>query len=299
MDYVRILTAPVALALVALVAYLVGRGKKRHHENDLTQARRDLKRAQTVARQLETITEQVRRSLAAHHASVARFKDRVYQLSGDDKEQGWEQLCAEAEEMLKPTLRLADQIAGAYDEIRQQSSELFTFTEQGRDPLTRIGNRKVLDEALESTFAMFHRYEQPFSVSIFDIDHFRQINEAQGNLQGDRILQNVARLIDESARDTDVVVRYGGEEFVVVMPHTELEGACIFSERLRSAVEDAVGVTVSGGVAQALDGDDAQSLIARADAALYGAKAAGRNCVYRHTGRDIECILEEEVAQTV
>ena len=299
MNYLSILSAPVALALVALVAYLIGRGKKRGHENDLTRARRELKRAQTVARQLEAITEQVRRSLAAHHASVARFKDRVFELSGDDKEQGWQQLCDEAEEMLKPTLRLADQIAGAYDEIRQQSNELLTFTEQGRDPLTRIGNRKVLDETLDTTFAMLHRYEQPFSLAIFDIDHFRQINEAQGNLQGDRILQNVARLIDESARDTDVVVRYGGEEFVVVMPHTELEGACIFSERLRSALEDATAVTVSGGVAQALDGDDPQSLISRADAALYGAKAAGRNCVYRHTGRDIECILEEETAEAV
>jgi len=88
-------------------------------------------------------------------------------------------------------------------------------------------------------------------------------------LQGDRTLQNVARIIDETVRDTDIVARYGGEEFVVVMPHTDLAGGSVFAERLRAKVEETLKLTLSGGVATALDGDNPHSLLTRADAALY------------------------------
>ena len=111
-------------------------------------------------------------------------------------------------------------------------------------------------------------------------------------MHGDRTLQAVARVIDESVRDTDIVARYGGEEFVVVMPHTLLEDACHFAERVRATIEASLGITISGGVAMALDGDNAQSRLSRADAALYSGKAAGRNRILRHTGVDIEPIAD-------
>ena len=107
--------------------------------------------------------------------------------------------------MLKPTLKLAAQFAAAYDEIRQQSNNLMTFTEVRTDPLTGVSNRRALDETLESMFAMMHRYEQPFSVVIVDIDYFKQINDEQGHLYGDRMLKAVARLLDDNVRDTDMV----------------------------------------------------------------------------------------------
>jgi len=297
MDFFSILTGPVAIATVALLGYIVGRGRKKQANRDAEAARLELERAKLIARELESIAEEVRKGLAAHHSSIARFKDRVYLLNADDKEESWDQLCHEAEEMLTPTLRLASQISAAYDEIRQQSIELLAFTSQGCDPLTHLANRKALDETLATMFAMLHRYDQHFSLAIVEIDQFRQINDDRGSAFGDSVLKDVARLIQEIARDTDVVARYGGEEFVIVMPHTQLEGASMFGERLRSAIEERLGVTVSGGVAQALDGDHPQSLMSRADAALYGAKAAGGNGVYRHTGRDIECILEEQPAE--
>jgi diguanylate cyclase (GGDEF)-like protein len=164
--------------------------------------------------------------------------------------------------------------------------------------LTKVANRRALDETLDSLFALLNRYEQRFSVIILDIDHFKKINDAQGHLQGDRILQSVARVIDETVRDTDMVARYGGEEFVVVMPHTDLDGASIFADRLRFKIENTIEVTVSGGAAEALDGDNPQTLLTRADTALYSAKAAGRNRVYRHTGADIEPILEDTAIAT-
>jgi diguanylate cyclase (GGDEF)-like protein len=230
----------------------------------------------------------VRKQLASHHLSVARFKDRVSELSGHEKETAWTELCREAEQILKPTLRLADQISRAYDEIRQQTNHLMSFTEVRTDPLTRVCNRRGLDETLESMFALLERYQQPFSLAIFDIDHFKQVNDTKGHLHGDRTLQAVARILDDTVRDSDIVARYGGEEFVVVMSHTTLDNACHFAERVRKLVESNLGLTISGGVAQAAEDDNPQSLLSRADAALYSSKSAGRNRVFRHTGTDIE-----------
>lgn len=287
------LPVPLALAVVTTLAYILGRRTKRP-ENDVTvQSRRELRRAQSVVHELEKISWVVRRNLAKHHASLNRFKQRVGKLSGQRREAAWKDLCQEAEEMLKPTLQLSMQMANAYDQLRQQTNHLMTFTEVRTDPLTGVNNRRALDDMLISQFAMMTRYDKTFSLVMYDIDHFKQVNDEHGHLQGDRILQNVARLLDESVRDTDIVVRYGGEEFVVVMPETNLQGACVFGERIRARIEEEMPVTISGGVASALDGDTAESLLTRADAALYSAKTAGRNCLFRHDGEHIESVVEE------
>lgn len=297
MDYIPNIPLPVALAIIAVLGYIVGRRSRVHAINEADKARRELRRAKIVARELEQIAEGVRKHLAAHHLSVAKFKDRVSHLSNQEKEAAWQDLCGEAEQILKPTLRLAEQIALAYDEIRQQTNQLMTFSEVRTDPLTRVSNRRCLDETLSTLFAMKERYGEPFSLAILDIDHFKQVNDKKGHLHGDRTLQALARLLDDTVRDTDVVARYGGEEFVIVMPHTNLENACCFGERVRRLIEDSLGLTISGGVATALDGDNAQSLLSRADSALYSAKAGGRNRVFRHTGVDVEPIALEVPAE--
>jgi len=284
---------PVALAIIAVFGYMIGRGSKWKPVTDADQARRELKRAKAVAKELETIADAVRKNLATHSASISHFKDRVCELGTQQKDAAWQELCQEAEEMLKPTLRLAAQIAHAYDEIRQQSNHLMSFTEVRTDPLTRVSNRRALDETLDTMFSLLNRYDQRFSVAIFDIDHFKRLNDEHGHLYGDTALQSVAKEIDTNVRDTDVVARYGGEEFVVVMPHTGIEGACVFADRLRARIEANLSLTVSGGVAVATDGDNPQTVLSRADAALYSAKAAGRNRVFRHIGGDIEPVCPE------
>jgi diguanylate cyclase len=178
-------------------------------------------------------------------------------------------------------------------QIRQQTNHLMTFTEVRTDALTGIANRRGLDESLTGQLALMNRYGVAFSLAMFDIDHFKDVNDEQGHLRGDQTLQQVARLLNESAREPDVVARYGGEEFVVVMPQTDLEGACIFAERFRLRLQEDMHLTVSGGVTAALDGDTADSILSRADAALYQAKAAGRNRVFRHTGHEVEPIYED------
>jgi diguanylate cyclase (GGDEF)-like protein len=293
MDFWNIwIPGPLALAIVATLGYLIG-SQKRAPQNDLVaRSRRELRRARAVAQELERIAWTIRRNLARHHSSLSRFKQRVGQLSHQQQEAAWKDLCREASEMLTPTLRLATQVANAYDQIRQQTNHLMTFTEVRTDPLTGISNRRALDDAIASQFAMMNRYKVHFSVAIFDIDHFKQVNDERGHLQGDQILQKLAQLLDESVRETDMLARYGGEEFALVMPQTGLQGACVLAERLRAKVEDALTITVSGGVAEALDGDTPETLMARADRALYTAKGAGRNRVHCHTGQDVESVLE-------
>lgn len=287
--------APVALIIVAAVGYLVSLRSRGAGKEALAQSRRELRRAKAVARELEKIAGGIRRHLARHHTNLARFKQRVDRIGAEEDEVAWKDLCREAADILTPTLRLANQIANAYDQIRQQSNHLMSFTEVRTDPLTGVSNRRASDEALAAQFALMCRYKVPFSVALFDIDHFKQINDARGHLQGDQILQRVARLLDDSVRETDILARYGGEEFLVVMPQTELEEASIFAERLREKVERELGITLSGGVTEALDGDTPDSLMTRSDTALYSAKASGRNCVYRHTGEQIELAAETEL----
>jgi two-component system, cell cycle response regulator len=159
-----------------------------------------------------------------------------------------------------------------------------------RDALTRAHNRRYLVERLGSEIAYARRHKAPLSLIMFDIDHFKIVNDTYGHLAGDEVLREVAALVARMIRSEDVFARYGGEEFVVLARGIEHDNAGRFAERLRAAVEGlevvtsaetSVKVTISVGYA-ALDelGDGqrtAEGLIRLADARLYGAKAAGRN----------------------
>ena len=279
------LTSTMALAVVAAVGYLFGRRRSAQVAVAETEdASREMRRAQAVAKDLESIARTLRKSLARHHASVARFKGRVSDLSHEGSETSWKELCREAEEIIGPTMQLATQIARAYDEIRRQSHQLMTFTEVRTDQLTGVSNRRALDETLRSWSAMKQRYELHFAIAIFDIDHFKKVNDERGHVAGDHVLQAVARVLDDAARETDVVTRYGGEEFVILMPQTNLAGACIFADRVRQRIEREVHITISGGAAEAVSGETPERMLERADAALYQAKSLGRNRISIHDG---------------
>jgi diguanylate cyclase (GGDEF)-like protein len=282
------------LIFVAAVGFLFGRRSKKTDNAVQGRSRRELRRAQLVAAELEKIAWELRKELVKHHTSVSKFREKVGKLDVHAQDAAWKDLCREAEEILRPTLRLASQISHAHDEIRQQSAHLMTFTEVRTDPLTGVNNRRGLDDAMGSQLALLNRYGTRFAIAMFDIDHFKKMNDVQGHLYGDQMLSQLARLIDETVRETDVVARYGGEEFLVVMPETDLAGAASFADRLRAKIANDMPLTVSGGVAEALDGDTAESMIARADAALYSAKSAGRNCIFSHSGDTSELVTASE-----
>ncbi|MGK2858992.1 MAG: diguanylate cyclase [Thermoanaerobaculia bacterium] len=157
-----------------------------------------------------------------------------------------------------------------------------------RDPLTGLPRRQVFEERLTEELKRFSRSGQPFAVGIGDADRFKAINDTRGHLAGDRVLRAIATALADEARSSDVVARWGGEEFAILLPGTDLEGATSLVERLRQRVEalaiasdgDELRVTVSFGVA-VIDGDacalGAEAVFKRADEALYRAKQGGRN----------------------
>jgi diguanylate cyclase (GGDEF)-like protein len=286
----------VAMAATATLGYLFGRqvGKFRREPRPV-HAHWELQRATSIARNLDNIVAEVRDDLALHHQSVRQFKSRVDQLSNCESDASCRVIYEEAERILAPTLKMAALLSNAYDRIRQQSSHLLTFAEGRSDPLTGTGNQRALDDQLGMLFEMLRRDGRPFSLAIFDIDQFQSIHEDRGHAFSDQVLQDVARIFEQTVRDTDFVARYGGEEFVVVMPQTRLAGARVFAERLRSLVEQKLAVTVSGGIAEAVAQDTSQTVLSRADSALYSAKAAGRNVVFQHCGSTIRAVDKQEL----
>ncbi|MES3013300.1 MAG: GGDEF domain-containing protein [Pseudomonadota bacterium] len=154
-----------------------------------------------------------------------------------------------------------------------------------RDALTGLLNRRALPPLLRRQVGRLRRYGETYAVLMVDVDHFKQINDSFGHAVGDAALVELARLMREAARDVDHIVRMGGEEFCLLLPHTDLDGALRLGGRLREVVRGAdanacAPMTVSVGVAVAQSADEpADAVIARADAALYRAKAAGRDRV--------------------
>ena len=152
------------------------------------------------------------------------------------------------------------------------------------DPLTGLWNRRHTAELLAADLAQTERHGQALSLLMIDIDHFKTINDIHGHQTGDRVLIEVARRLVANVRGTDVVGRWGGEEFVVLLRFCGLPDAVAAAEKLRRQISDAAiapagSVTVSIGAAQAAPGDDIAAWLARADAALYEAKRTGRNAV--------------------
>ena len=152
------------------------------------------------------------------------------------------------------------------------------------DPLTNIANRKKFEEALNSEISRANRYDHPLSFVIFDIDHFKIINDSFGHKIGDQVLQGLASVVDDNIRDIDVFARWGGEEFVLILPCITIEEAINFSERLRQLISKAelskgVYITCSFGVSEYHNTDAVEDLFHRADQALYRVKNNGRNGV--------------------
>jgi diguanylate cyclase (GGDEF)-like protein len=156
------------------------------------------------------------------------------------------------------------------------------------DALTGLLNRRAFMEALEGEMARFQRHRRPSTLLMLDLDHFKLVNDRHGHAVGDLVLAQVCATVRERLRRTDRIGRLGGEEFAVLLPDTEQEGALVLAETLRRAVaalevltpSGPLAVTVSIGLATFKPGEhDAVPLLSRADQALYQAKAQGRNRV--------------------
>jgi diguanylate cyclase (GGDEF)-like protein len=156
-----------------------------------------------------------------------------------------------------------------------------------RDPLTGLFNRRYLDATLRRELHRSQRENRPLALMVVDADHFKRVNDHYGHAGGDEVLRQIARVLEDRHRSEDVVCRYGGEEFVVVLPGSDLAFAAGRADQLRQLIAALeiptdggfAHITVSIGVAATLPGDDADRLFKRADAAVYQAKHEGRNRV--------------------
>jgi diguanylate cyclase (GGDEF)-like protein len=180
----------------------------------------------------------------------------------------------------------ANQVAIAMDNSRRvEQMERQAVTDQ----LTGLYNRRAFADIAEKEVGRARRYQRPLALILFDIDHFKTVNDTHGHLVGDMVLRILTDRVKQKVRNTDIVCRYGGEEFIVLMPEAGQEEALAMAERLRDEISRMSVVTAGGGLALTIslgvaalsaDGDETpESLINRADQAMYRAKAAGRNAV--------------------
>jgi len=170
------------------------------------------------------------------------------------------------------------------DVTRQRELERELAYQARYDELTGLANRRSCESALASELERCERYGQPFSLLMMDLDHFKRVNDERGHAAGDLLLQRVAEVIGHHVRQTDVAARWGGEEFIVLLPATRETGAARLAEKLREAIgavadDDETGVTVSVGYGQYARGEGRDAFLGRLDGALYAAKEAGRDRV--------------------
>ncbi|MFC0445986.1 GGDEF domain-containing protein [Pseudidiomarina halophila] len=175
--------------------------------------------------------------------------------------------------------------------IERTRAEAFHFLEEHSqrleyiavtDPLTGLCNRSKLDHALSVALTRAQREQRDFAIALLDIDHFKKVNDTYGHQVGDLILIELAQLLRSNVRSTDVAGRWGGEEFLLVLPEHTRQQAVMHAERIRNVIaafefHAGIRITASFGVASYRAEDDASSIIRRVDKALYAAKAQGRN----------------------
>ena len=171
--------------------------------------------------------------------------------------------------------KLIDNQEKLTDKIKRLSEE---------DYLTKLHNRRKIHEILDNEISRSKRYNSSFSIILLDIDNFKITNDTFGHNAGDQLLVQISDVIRETIRESDIASRWGGEEFLVFCPHTNVDGAFSLAEKLRNNIEskefqDVGYKTSSFGVTQIAHADTVQSLIQRADEALYSAKSSGKNMV--------------------
>jgi len=172
--------------------------------------------------------------------------------------------------------------------VKELEMELKKAQQEAKiDFLTKLYNKRALDEFLHMRESEFNRFGRNYSIVMFDLDHFKKINDTYGHEAGDVILRSFATILKKDSRDIDIVGRYGGEEFMAILSETDLEGALQYAKKVNEHVQRAkfmykgkrIPVTVSAGVAQRKDCTSLEETINKADANLYKAKNAGRNQV--------------------
>ncbi|MGI8978631.1 MAG: diguanylate cyclase domain-containing protein [Pirellulaceae bacterium] len=239
---------------------------------------------------LAELTEGVASEVGKHSGNIEAINAELAAVKEGDAGA----VVAAVKKILQANEQMQQELQVAENRLQAQQQELVTQTEAARtDQLTKITNRRALDEELQKCVMEFQRSAQPFSLMVVDVDHFKKFNDTHGHLAGDEVLKFVAQTMKSQTRESDLVARYGGEEFVVVFRGETVAACRERADMLRASINERsilfegkeLRVAASAGVAEIAIGEDEKGLIRRADEALYVAKKAGRNCAHWNDGR--------------
>jgi diguanylate cyclase len=301
--HILFIVAIVQFVLGAAAAWLFGGSNERGDATapiDTTdlEAMREKQRDDQLAiedamQQIYRLTGRIGHDVGEHSARVKQINDELADASTGSEANLKATLLAAVTKMTEANEKLQGELRTAEARMAEQAAALESQMAMARtDALTGALNRRAFDDEFNRRVSEFQRYRTPVSLLLFDIDHFKKFNDTYGHQTGDDVLCHVSCTLSMVMRDVDLVCRYGGEEFGVILPATDLAGAGLAAERARAAIERMVvesagqelRVTASCGVATVLPSEDVAGCIARADQGLYASKRAGRNCVHLHDG---------------
>ncbi len=236
--------------------------------------------------------DQVSRSASGYTEAISDFSDQLqYKKSAEDVREIVSGIVEETRRMEERTTELEQRLQESSEEVAELKANLEEVQNEAMtDTLTGIANRRRFDQELQDRTADAVEEETPLSLLLLDIDHFKQFNDNFGHLMGDQVLKLIARSLTQSVKGRDLPARFGGEEFAIILPETQLEAACTVANQIRmlisrrNVVKKSTGeilckVSVSIGVGEYRPGEPLDNLIRRADEALYAAKENGRNRV--------------------
>jgi diguanylate cyclase len=282
-----------AIQLIAGIA--IGMWLRRTDASAAHRGRQQMFQANIIAHRLKTLADEMSSSVGEHCSEL----DQASQLlisPGTRSDEALAELVVDViGDIVRANQNLQSKLETAETRLQEQANEIETHISRSlTDPLTGLPNRREFNHRLEERMSAWIRRQESFALLILDVDYFKKLNDDHGHLAGDQVLAAIGRAVRAAIRREDAVARYGGEEFAILLPNTTLDAAAHVAQNVRHAVaRTLVGhngqqliVTVSGGLAAIQSNETAESLIQRADAALYAAKAGGRDCTYLHDGNE-------------
>ncbi|MHC4176244.1 MAG: GGDEF domain-containing protein, partial [Planctomycetota bacterium] len=235
--------------------------------------------------------EQLTSDVECHNTEIQESAEHVgsLQVTGE-METVKQALLGHMTALLESNQRLQGDVVCTRYRLEEQAQEIDDARREARtDALTTVANRKALDEKLHLSLDAWHREREPFVLMLLDLDQFKRINDSHGHVAGDRVLSKIGSWLKEWIREGDFVGRFGGDEFGILLPLTELDVGMELAETIRCRAADQasrvdlrgeqVSVSLSIGVAAPKQGDSTESILQRADHAMYSSKRLGRNRV--------------------
>lgn len=256
---------------------------------------RAFERAMMAADRIRDLACHAMSHVGDHGTKVEAFSSDVRSIAEKQAAVSTDALLLTIGQMTCANNELQERLSRIEKQIATQSAELRIYSSEARtDSLTGLSNRRAFDDEIQRRFAEWQRRRTSFSLMILDIDNFKEVNDSCGHQIGDEALRRIGQVITNNSRQMDFRCRYGGDEFVLILPDTGAKETRIAAERIRAAVEKIVvqngdksyALTCSVGAARVGASDDIARLIRRADEALYKAKDSGRNLGYWHDGSE-------------